>query len=97
MKYQIPYRYEYPLYLNGLGWIHPDFTILDIHTRKEVYFEHFGLMNDEDYREKAFRKIQIYEKNGYFQGDRLLFTYETERNPIDMRMIEQKIKHFFIE
>ncbi len=36
-KEGIPYRYEYPLYLYGIGKIYPDFTTLNTHTRKEIY------------------------------------------------------------
>ena len=34
-KHGIPYRYEYPLKLKGYGVIYPDFTLLNINTRKE--------------------------------------------------------------
>lgn len=33
----IPYRYEYPMILEGNIRIHPDFTILKMPERKEVY------------------------------------------------------------
>ena len=32
----IPYRYEYPLYLSGLEYFNPDFTILNVKKRKEI-------------------------------------------------------------
>lgn len=35
----IPYRYEYPLYLKGIGKVHPDFTVLNVKQRKEIYWE----------------------------------------------------------
>ena len=45
----IPYRYEYPLYTTGYGTIYPDFTILVVSSRKEVYLEFFGMMDDPGY------------------------------------------------
>lgn len=33
----IPYHYEKPLYLEGYGYVHPDFTVLNKRTRKEYY------------------------------------------------------------
>ena len=38
-----PYRYEYPLMLEGNIRKCPDFTILKMPERKEVYLEHLGI------------------------------------------------------
>ena len=38
-KHNVPYHYEAPLYLKGRGIIHPDFTVLNIRTRQEYYWE----------------------------------------------------------
>ena len=38
----IPYKYEKPLYLKGLGIVHPDFTFLSGKTKQEIYWEHDG-------------------------------------------------------
>lgn len=53
----IPYRYECPIYLKGLGLRYPDFTTLNIRKRKEIYWEHFGRMDDPLYAENA--KLQM--------------------------------------
>lgn len=45
----VPYRYEYPLTLEGGIRMYPDFTILRMPEREEVYLEHFGMMDDIDY------------------------------------------------
>ena len=44
----IPYRYEFPASIKGWGTLYPDFTCLDVRTRKEIIWEHFGLMGDPD-------------------------------------------------
>lgn len=95
-KHHIPYRYECPLFLNDYGLIHPDFTILNVRKRKEIYLEHMGLMDNEEYRESALKRITAYEKNGIFPGDRLVLTHETSRNPLDSRLLEILIKQYFI-
>lgn len=61
-KEGIPYRYEYPIQLNGVGWIYPDFTVLNVRLRKEYYWEHLGMMDDYSYAEKALQKISSYEQ-----------------------------------
>lgn len=65
-------------------WRYPDFTILDPVTREEVIFEHFGMVDDEEYRRNMFDKIRLYEENGYIIGKNLLFTFETRDQPLTM-------------
>ena len=95
-KYRIPYRYEYPLLLKEYGLIHPDFLVLNVRTRKEIYFEHLGMMDDEGYREEALKRISAYEKNGIFPGDGLVLTHETSKNPVNSRILEEIICHYFM-
>lgn len=90
-KHNIPYRYEAPIYISGLGTIYPDFTVLNVKQRKEYYWEHMGRMDDFDYIEKALQRIDAYEKNDIFPGDKLLLTHETLKNPINPRNIEKII------
>lgn len=94
-KHEVPYRYEFPLMLKDYGLIHPDFTVLNVRMRKEIYFEHLGMMDDECYREEALRRILAYEKNGIFPGDRLVLTHETLKSPVNSRIIKEIIlRHF---
>lgn len=90
----IPYRYECPLRLKGWGEVFPDFTVLNVGKRKEMYWEHLGRMDDADYVEKALRKLKLYEQHGIFQGDKLILTYETSKNPMNQKDIKRIIKHF---
>ena len=39
----IPFRYEYPKTI-GKILVHPDFTCLNVRTRKEFIWEHFGMV-----------------------------------------------------
>ena len=70
---RLPFLYEKPLILKS-GTVHPDFTLLDIRERREIYWEHFGMMDDMDYRNNAFFKIRNYESSGYYQNDSLIWT-----------------------
>ena len=68
----IPYKYECPLNL-GDRVIYPDFTFLDPHTCEEIYWEHFGMMDNPQYVENAIKKIESYSMNGL----KLICTFET--------------------
>ena len=84
----IPYRYECPMKLKGIGIVYPDFTILKKSEKREIIWEHFGMMDDPEYSEKAVRKINAYMKNGICQGQQLLVTFETSHIPIDMMAVQ---------
>lgn len=90
----IPYRYECPLKLRGMGIVYPDFMILHKATRKEIYWEHFGMMDDPEYLEKALQKIEIYEQNGIFPGEQLLITHETKKTPLHRKTVYRMIERF---
>lgn len=90
----IPYRYECPICLNGMGKIYPDFTVLNVKKRKEYYWEHFGMMDDPAYVEKALQKIAAYELNGIFPGEGLLITYESRKNPLNQKVVKGIIHHY---
>ncbi|MBQ9122586.1 MAG: hypothetical protein IJY10_03730 [Lachnospiraceae bacterium] len=90
----IPYRYECPLHLSGYGEVYPDFTALNIGKRKEVYWEHLGMMDDPMYMEKALRKIDTYERNGIVQGKNLIVTWETKKLPFNLSTVKRKIEEY---
>ncbi len=84
----IPYRYEYPLKLKGFGTVYPDFTLLNVNTRKEIYMEHFGMMDNEEYCRKAINKLEQYTKNGIYIGENLIVTFETSLHPLKIQVLE---------
>lgn len=90
----IPYRYEYPIYICGVGNVYLDFTILNVRTRKELLWEHFGLMDEPEYAEKAIQKLITYEQNDIFMGKNLILTYETRKNPLNQKIIMRKLLQF---
>ena len=90
----IEYKYECPLYLKGMGIVYPDFTFLSKKTGREVYWEHNGKCDDISYVRNMVRKINAYENNGIFQGERLILTYETEQTILNTGKIEQLVNKY---
>ncbi len=93
-RHNIPYRYEAPLELGNYGIVHPDFTILNVRFRMEIYWEHMGMLDDEDYRRYALEKILAYEKCDIFPGDKLILTHETNKSPVNSRILEKIILQY---
>ena len=94
---QIPYKYECPILLKELGIIHPDFTALNVKKRKIIYWEHLGKMDDPDYARKNSFRINIYQKHGIYLGDSLIVTMETSTLPLDVKLVDELIKHYLLE
>lgn len=96
LRANIPYRYECPIMLGGQK-VHPDFTILRMSDRKEVYWEHLGMLDDADYRNNALRKIREYEKHGIFPGNDLIITAETLKNPLNAAHVRSMIEYYILQ
>lgn len=93
---KIPYVYECPLYINGYGYVNPDFTVLNCNTRREYIWEHFGLMDNKEYCENAIKKIEQYERNHIYTGKNLILSYETEKHHINTKAVERLIKEYLM-
>lgn len=92
---KIPFRYECLLELDD-GYCFPDFTILHPRTKEIIYWEHFGMMDNEAYRKHASIKLQRYISNGIIPTIHLITTYETKEHPLDLRTIEELVAHYFL-
>lgn len=92
----IPYKYEKPLNLKGYGVVYPDFTFLSKRTGKEIYWEHVGRMDDSGYAGSTIKKIQTYESNGFYIGDRLILTFETKTTVLNTTDIERKVNRYLL-
>ncbi|MBQ0011338.1 MAG: hypothetical protein KBT07_01380 [Clostridiales bacterium] len=91
----IPYRYESKLTLRDGTVRYPDFTLLDVRHRRYVFHEHFGLMDDPEYREACFRKLDLYRRNGVYLGVNLIATFEGKGSELNMREIRQMMRELF--
>lgn len=98
-RLKIPYRYECPLTLKNSDGskitLHPDFICLDLQTRREYYWEHFGMLDNPDYSEKAVNRLRLYERNNIYTSKNLIITTETSKQPINTRQIERLAKSIF--
>ena len=98
-RHNIPYRYEYPLTLKKTQQkdtitLHPDFYCLNVRTRKEFIWEHFGLMDSPEYAQNAATKLNLYAQNKFFPGRNLIISIETKNAPLTPQTIDLLIKEF---
>ena len=97
----IPYFYEPAIVLTdhktGVQYTaHPDYLVLNTRSRKELCWEHLGMMDNADYVNQNLRKLRDYENAGYHPGDSLITTYETLKTPLDSNYINQIIRQYLL-
>ena len=93
----IPYIYEKPYYYDGNKSFDPDFTVLNVRRRKEIYIEHFGKMDSAGYRTKFFWKMKTFGQIGIVQGENLVMTFEDKDHPFDIADYINDIKRMCLE
>ena len=69
----IDFKYEEKLYYNKNQWKEPDFTVR--HSGQTWYWEHLGLLGNEQYNENWQEKKQIYKNLGVY--DKVITTKES--------------------
>lgn len=92
----IPYKYECPLHISNDYWIYPDFTFLHPVTCEEIYWEHFGMMDDSQYILRAIKKLEVYQRKRIFVGRGLLVTLETSSHPLNEDIVNLLIDEFLV-
>ena len=95
LKHHIPYTYEPRIVLKGKAF-YPDFALLNLRTRKTIYWEHFGRISEGEYATKAFSKLRMYDDCGLEVGKDFLFSSESESQPLDQKKIEEKIGEYLL-
>lgn len=93
----IPYKYEYPFTVYDGRVKYPDFVLLKMPERKEIYHEHLGLLEDDTYRKTNLIKLRDYSKSGLYLGDNLIITYETDYVPLNIPDTRKMIGKIFFE
>ena len=93
----VDYQYEQPLLLDGIERF-PDFTIIDDDSGLTWYWEHNGLLDSEEYKQRWDRKLVAYRKEKIFSlaeggGDNgtLLVTEERRGVGLDSEEIKKNI------
>ena len=69
---------------------------MNVPQRKTFIYEHFGMMDNPQYAQKAIEKITMYSENGYWYGDTFLFSLETTETPLNTKNIEEILHKFII-
>lgn len=90
------YLYEYPWTLETGGVWFPDFTVVNLRTRKVYIWEHFGKEGDPQYAVTSMRKLRIYQESGIWPGENLILTHETAEKPLMIRDIDAVIDHYLV-
>lgn len=94
---EVPYRYEFPLLVDDdqdICQLHPDFYCLNLRTRQEFAWEHFGMMDAPDYAARAAEKLELYAENGFFPGKNLIITMETSAKPLSSKLLKSVIQTY---
>ena len=92
----VPHYFEPLVFLEGHGWVRPDFVGLNVRLRKEIHVKHFGIMDDPAYSEKNVGKLHDYERKGFILGEDLIITMETKKHPLEVKTIERLIEAHFL-
>ena len=96
-EHGVPYQYEAPLHLKGVGTVRPDFRCLNVRRRKIVYWEHMGRMGDNEYASEALRKVRAYASNDIHIAENLIITEETADCPLIPSTVEYWIKRMLLD
>lgn len=94
----VMYVYEPPTALDedGLEIWHPDFLCLNSRTGRTMYWEHFGMLDNSDYRKSFSYKIERYAKAGILIGVNLIMTTECSEHQLNTEHIDILIKKFLL-
>lgn len=90
----IPFRYECELFMGDMI-IYPDFTIKRSEDGKVFYWEHFGMMDRDEYARNALNKLRHYNQNGIYIGIDLIMSFETSNAPLDIVTVNNIIDNYF--
>ncbi len=91
----IPFQYEVPLQIEEKIYF-PDFTVMRRSDHQVLYWEHFGMMEDETYRQHTYSKLHHYANSGILPFERLITTYESPVQPFDAAHIDRLIRTLLV-
>lgn len=92
----ILYKYEAPLQINSFT-IYPDFTFISPYSMEEIYWEHFGMIANENYAASMIKKLSLYEMNGIKLGKNLIISMESANSGLDLKWIESNIDFYLLK
>ncbi|MEI6131258.1 MAG: hypothetical protein WCQ41_00345 [Bacillota bacterium] len=89
----IPYRYEAKLILGGKTY-YPDFTIIKPRDGEILYWEHFGMMNDQNYAKRAENKLDVFSSFGLIPWQNCINTYDDINGSFNSSIVFNVIRAF---
>jgi len=93
----VPHDYEQRIELfdeNGFKVYRvPDFTLF---CAEKLFWEHFGMLDNDDYLFAAAKKIQLYNRNGIVLWKNLIVTVDGPGGTVDAEAITRIIKEFVL-
>lgn len=96
LDFALYFKYECPLFLKGLGLIHPDFMVMNKRTGQIWIWEHFGKVDDRAYAQAMVKRIEAYHYNGYFEGKNLIYTMESYQQPFNRKEARRIIQQYLL-
>lgn len=85
---------EFPVELHNYT-VYPDFYCLNPKNGEPIIWEHFGLMDDLTYVNKALNKLSSYSQKGFSARNNLIITFENAQLPFSSKKAEEQIKLYF--
>lgn len=79
------------------GRLVPDFTIYNVVTGEVIFWEHMGMIYDEEYYSNQYDKIVKYASIGYTPGVNLIITVDDINGKIDMQQIVRALSAFNLQ
>jgi len=90
---KILYRYEAAVQFGNVVKF-PDFTAYRLSDKKMIIWEHFGRMDDAEYRKNTNEKLAFYGRHSFYPFDKLICTYEQDLQRSDF--VQTIIELFFL-
>lgn len=90
----LPFRYEPEIFLRDSGNVekwYPDFEIR-LSRDRVVFWEHLGLMDNDDYVRRSKLKIRRAFDNGIWPGNDLILSLEDEARPLDINRVLAQVE-----
>lgn len=93
----VPFKYECHLKFKGCGNpVYPDFTVLNMRTGEEFFWEHLSLSEKEEVPKAFGWRLDLYARNRIYLGENLILSYETPHSPLDLSMINHYIERYLV-
>lgn len=96
LERDVLFLYEFPLRMQDGGLVYPDFTCLNLRTRKIYRWEHLGRLDEHSYLEKNLRKLERYRQSGFQLCVDLIVSQDTGGNPLSEREVDRLIDNFLV-